>query len=35
MLVETKDRYMRGHARRVAFYASMIGEKRAMAPARR
>jgi HD-GYP domain-containing protein (c-di-GMP phosphodiesterase class II) len=25
--IETKDRFMRGHARRVAFYSSMIGEK--------
>jgi len=29
--IETKDRFMRGHARRVAFYASMIGEKMGLA----
>jgi putative two-component system response regulator len=25
--IETKDRFMRGHARRVAFYASLIGDR--------
>jgi len=25
--IETKDRYMRGHARRVAFYCSLIGDR--------
>lgn len=28
--IETKDRFMRGHARRVAFYASLIAERLAL-----
>ena len=30
--IEAKDRYMRGHARRVAFYAGLIAEKLELAP---
>jgi len=31
--IEAKDRYMRGHARRVAFYAGLIAERLELAPA--
>jgi putative nucleotidyltransferase with HDIG domain len=31
--IEAKDRYMRGHARRVAFYAGLIAEHMQLAPA--
>jgi putative nucleotidyltransferase with HDIG domain len=30
--IEAKDRYMRGHARRVAFYAGLIAERLELAP---
>lgn len=30
--IEAKDRYMRGHARRVAFYAGLIGERLQLSP---
>src|SRR5262249_29927760 len=30
--IEAKDRYMRGHARRVAFYAGLIAERMQLAP---
>jgi len=33
--IETKDRFMRGHARRVAFYTGLVGERLGLAPAER
>jgi len=30
--IETKDRYMRGHARRVAFYSSLIADRLCLSP---
>jgi putative nucleotidyltransferase with HDIG domain len=33
--IETKDRFMRGHARRVAFYAGLLAEKLDLEPADR
>ncbi len=33
--IETKDPFMRGHARRVAFYAGLVGERLGLAPEER
>ena len=33
--IETKDRFMRGHARRVAFYTGLVGERLGLAPEER
>ena len=33
--IETKDRFMRGHARRVAFYASLLAERLNLSAAER